>query len=259
MLSSDMECSTSNKLGCEVLELEEGAEGVVLECSSSALPPATITWLKEGEEVATGDQFALPDPLNRGSAGDYTCRASNIHGTEETTMTLSVLFPPSCIVSHSVEGTDLLLKCSVDANPEAALSWSLEDKPLEGEDGDRTGDQQTSFLRLELGDNSTGLYYCHASNSLGEGSCHLELTESMLTAGLSELELRIIIIVCCVVGIIAIIVFLCYLYHRRNNKGNKGVEWYNVHHHSFRREGDVLKLKGSVDLSLILEERDSFE
>ena len=38
-----------------------------------------------------------------------------------------------------------------------------------------------------------------------------------------------------------------------------GVEWYNVHHHSFRRDGDVLKLKGSVDLSLILEERDSFE
>merc|ERR1712192_80758 len=59
-------------------------------------------------------------------------------------------------------------------------------------------------------DNSTGLYYCHASNSLGEGSCHLELTESMLTAGLSELELRIIIIVC-----------LCYTYHRKSNKGNK--------------------------------------
>ena len=38
-----------------------------------------------------------------------------------------------------------------------------------------------------------------------------------------------------------------------------GVEWYNVHHHSFRRDGDVLKLKGSVDLSLILEERDSFK
>ena len=39
-----------------------------------------------------------------------------------------------------------------------------------------------------------------------------------------------------------------------------GVEWYNVHHHSFRREGDpVAKLKGSVDLSLILEERDSFQ
>ena len=44
----------------------------------------------------------------------------------------------------------------------------------------------------------------------------------MLTAGLSELELRIIIIVCCVVGIIAIIVLLCYLYHRRSSKGSKG-------------------------------------
>ena len=39
-----------------------------------------------------------------------------------------------------------------------------------------------------------------------------------------------------------------------------GVEWYNVHHHSFWREGDpVGKLKGSIDLSLILEERDSFQ
>merc|ERR1711972_1289471 len=74
---------------------------------------------------------------------------------------------------------------------------------------------QISFLRLELSDNSTGLYYCHASNSLGEGSCHLELTESMLTAGLSELELRIVII--------AIIVLLCYLYHRRSSKGSKAV------------------------------------
>merc|ERR1719382_1003370 len=138
-------------------------------------------------------------------------------------MTLSVLYPPSCTVTHSVEGVDLLLKCSAYANPEAELSWSLRDTPLDGKAVDGTGNQQTSFLRLELSDNSTGLYYCHASNSLGEGSCHLELTESMLAAGLSELELRIIIIVCCVVGIIAIIVLLCYLYHRRSSKGSKGV------------------------------------
>ena len=48
------------------------------------------------------------------------------------------------------------------------------------------------------------------------------LSESMLTAGLSEFELRIIIIVCIVVGVLLIIVFLCYLCHWRNNKGNKG-------------------------------------
>jgi len=220
-MTSEMECSASNKLGCEVLELEEGTEGAALDCSSSALPPADITWIKGGQEVAKGGQFVFPDPLHRDSAGDYTCRASNVHGTEETTMTFSVIYPPSCTVTHWVEGADLLLKCSADANPEAELSWSLRDTPLEGKAGDGSGDQQTSILRLELSDNSTGLYYCHASNRLGEGSCHLELTESMLTAGLSELELRIIIIVCIVVGVILIIVFLCYLYHRRNNKGNK--------------------------------------
>jgi len=221
MMTSEMDCSASNKLGCETLELEEGVEGATLDCSSSALPPATITWIKGGQEVATGGQFVFPDPLHRDSAGDYTCRASNVHGREETTMTLSVLYPPSCTVTHSVEGADLLLKCSAYANPEAELSWSLRDTPLDGKAVDGTGNQQTSILRLELSDNSTGLYYCHASNSLGEGSCHLELTESMLTAGLSELELRIIIIVCVVVGVLLIIVFLCYLYHRKNNKGNK--------------------------------------
>ena len=51
-------------------------------------------------------------------------------------------------------------------------------------------------------------------------------SESMLTAGLTELELRIIIIVCIVVGVILLIVFLCYTYHRKNSKGNKGERRY---------------------------------
>ena len=146
-MTSEMECSASNKLGCEVLELEEGTEGAALDCSSSALPPADITWIKEGQEVAKGGQFVFPDPLHRfekgkqiltwktdyyqehmfpffrDSAGDYTCRASNVHGTEETTMTFSVIYPPSCTVTHWVEGADLLLKCSADANPEVVNSF----------------------------------------------------------------------------------------------------------------------------------------
>ena len=59
----------------------------------------------------------------RDSAGDYTCRASNVHGTVETTMTFSVVYSPSCTVTHSVEGADLLLKCSADANPEVVSSF----------------------------------------------------------------------------------------------------------------------------------------
>ena len=154
MMTSEMDCSASNKLGCETLELEEGVEGATLDCSSSALPPATITWIKGGQEVATGGLFVFPNPLHRfakgktnvdfetvsllgtpvtyfrDSAGDYTCRASNVHGTEETTMTLSVLYPPSCTVTHSVEGADLLLKCSAYANPEVVNSFSKLDLKL---------------------------------------------------------------------------------------------------------------------------------
>ena len=101
-------------------------------------------------------------------------------------MTFSVVYSPSCTVTHSIEGADLLLKCSADANPEvvssfgklalkvnffglqAELSWSVKDTPLEGKAGDGGEDQQTSFLRLELSDNSTGdqekekcLYFRH--------------------------------------------------------------------------------------------------
>ena len=65
MVTSEMDCSSSNKLGCEALELEEGTEGASLDCSSSALPPADITWIKGGQEVATGGQFVFPDPLHR--------------------------------------------------------------------------------------------------------------------------------------------------------------------------------------------------
>ena len=60
-----MDCSATNKLGCEHLELEEGTEGAALECSSSALPLASITWGKEGREVASGEQLVFSDPLHR--------------------------------------------------------------------------------------------------------------------------------------------------------------------------------------------------
>ena len=115
----------------------------------------------------------------------------------------------------------------------------------------------------------------------------------MLTAGLGEHEIRIIIIVCIVVGVLLILLLACYYCHRRANQSNKGesesslllllchvgselglggplvgvgtergisVEWYSVTSHSWRRDGDadMSRLKGSVDLSLILEERDAF-
>ena len=69
MVTSEMDCSSSNKLGCEVLELEEGIEGAALDCSSSALPAAEITWIKGGQEVANGGQFVFPDPLHRFEKG----------------------------------------------------------------------------------------------------------------------------------------------------------------------------------------------
>ena len=83
-MTSEMECSASNKLGCEVLELEEGTEGAALDCSSSALPPADITWIKGGQEVAKGGQFVFPDPLHRFEKGKQMLTWKPDHYQEHT-------------------------------------------------------------------------------------------------------------------------------------------------------------------------------
>merc|ERR1719319_647747 len=96
------------------------------------------------------------------------------------------------------------------------FSWSLGEEEMVGE-----AEGLESTLALKTTNVSTGLYYCHVNNSMGADSCHLDLTEAMLTAGLGEHEIRIIIIVCIVVGVLLILLLACYYCHRRANQSNK--------------------------------------
>jgi len=200
-----------------LLEVEEGEEVASHFCSGEGRPSPSTSWLRDGEEVGSGGELSFPGTVTRQDAGEYTCLVGNNHGTAEAALALSVLFRPRCEVTHVLEGSHSTLTCTSEANPqEVMFSWRLGEEEMEGE-----VEGLESSLTLKTTNNTAGLYYCHVNNSMGADSCHLELTEAMLTAGLGEYEIRIIIIVCIVVGVLLILLLACYYCHRRANQSKK--------------------------------------
>merc|ERR1719382_311681 len=77
-------------------------------------------------------------------------------------------------------------------------------------------------VRLHITNETTGIYYCHVNNTVGEDTCHLEITEIMMTAGMSTMDLHIILIAILVVITMLVLVMACYLIHRRRAGGQQG-------------------------------------
>jgi len=202
----------------ELVELEEGSEVGTLECSSDARPAASIVWTKAGEEIATGTELTFPGSISRDQAGVYKCQAENIHGKAESELTVDVLFRPSCFVSQELQGEEMILKCSAVANPEdTVFYWSKDDVTFSGQ-----GEGLESNVRLRLTNETTGTYYCHVNNTVGEDTCHLEITEMMMTAGISTMDLYIILIVVLFVIVIFALVLACYFFQRKHAGHQQG-------------------------------------
>ena len=70
-----------------------------------------------------------------------------------------------------------------------------------------------------------GTYYCHASNSIGQGEpCKVVLTEAMMEKGLSD-EVIVVLIalaVSIIVLLIIIAILVCFYYREKNDNEDKG-------------------------------------
>merc|ERR1711936_1571860 len=107
-----------------------------------------------------------------------------------------------------------------------------------------------SSVRLRITNETTGTYYCHVNNTVGEDTCHLEITERMMTAGISTMDLYIILIVVLCVIVIFALVLACYYFHRKH-AGRQQVEWFDAKTHSSTTdEGLKRQHRDSVDLNL---------
>lgn len=73
---------------------------VVMECKVSGSPPISVSWFHEGNEISSGRKYqtTLTDNtcaltvnmLEESDAGDYTCVATNMAGSDECSAPLTV-------------------------------------------------------------------------------------------------------------------------------------------------------------------------
>ncbi|XP_050930005.1 hemicentin-1 [Lates calcarifer] len=142
-----------------------------LTCTVEGYPQPNITWYKDREEVSP------PENLTRSDAGQYVITASNSLSSDNCTVEITVLYPPSPIVeledSEVDVGSDVWLKCSSKGNPQPKYSWNYYQTTNvleESEDG-------VSRLYIH---NATaynmGSYTCHALNERGNVSKTVRVT-----------------------------------------------------------------------------------
>jgi len=174
------------EISTSFMELEEGEVMEPVLCSADASPEPSFVWKYNGEVVLEDNVLEFSEPIKRSQGGDYYCHISNVHGEEVTNISLTVLYKPQCTVSFTLEEEEVLLSCSADANPaDLAFWWEKQNKTIIGQERE---------VRMRLDNNTLGKYFCHVNNSVGEGeACMIELTEVMMTKGLSEDELIIIV------------------------------------------------------------------
>uniref|UniRef100_A0A8C3GM35 Hemicentin 1 n=1 Tax=Cairina moschata TaxID=8855 RepID=A0A8C3GM35_CAIMO len=166
-----------------------------LVCEAYSYPPATVTWLKDGNPLESNRNIRiLPGgrtlqflSAQEDNAGRYTCIATNEAGETLKHYEVKVYIPPTINkgdssgmglspkevkikVNHS-----LTLECEAHAIPAAAISWYKDGQPLKPDDHviiQASG----HFLQIKEGQVSdTGRYTCLASNIAGEDEVEFDV------------------------------------------------------------------------------------
>uniref|UniRef100_H2YT93 Ig-like domain-containing protein n=1 Tax=Ciona savignyi TaxID=51511 RepID=H2YT93_CIOSA len=161
---------------------------VTLVCDVSGSDPPPYEWLKEGETVS-GDEVGLvissAGSLTLASAalddaGSYKCVATNIAGSAENNMRLTVQVPPSIRRGPSLikvlKSETASLQCHATGLPTPTITWSREDvliDELGGRFSVLTGSSELRIRNTELTDD--GQYFCTAMNPAGSDSSAIML------------------------------------------------------------------------------------
>ncbi|XP_063869214.1 nephrin-like [Scylla paramamosain] len=167
-------------------DIKEG-DDVYFECGIKANPSIyKVQWFHNGEEIAhnisagiiqTNQSLAL-QRLTKTSSGQYTCAASNKHGSSgSNAVQLSVKFSPLCRpgqthVFGAAKNEQLNITCSVEAHPEpSSFRWAFNsssevvDIPSARVRSAGKGRSQVSYVPTRHQD--YGSLLCWASNDVG--------------------------------------------------------------------------------------------
>ncbi|XP_055275069.1 hemicentin-1 isoform X4 [Moschus berezovskii] len=159
------------------------SQAVELLCRSDAIPPPTLTWLKDGRPLLkkpglsvteNGSVLKIEDAQVQDS-GRYTCEATNVAGKTEKNYNVNIWVPPNISGSDEVaqltviEGHLISLLCESSGIPPPNLIWKKKGSPVLADSAGRvrilSGGRQ---LQISIaGKSDAGLYSCMASNVAG--------------------------------------------------------------------------------------------
>ncbi|NXQ36801.1 TITIN protein, partial [Alaudala cheleensis] len=161
-------------------------------CEVEMAPNVKFQWYKAGREIYDGDKYSIrtsnylstleiPRPQVV-DCGEYSCKASNQHGSVSSTAVLTVTEPPSFVkkVDPSyllTPGDSARLQCKIKGSPEIQVTWFKNNKEIH-----ETNVHRMSFVNsvavldiLEMKVDDTGTYSCEAVNEVGSDSCTTEV------------------------------------------------------------------------------------
>ncbi|KAM7409728.1 hypothetical protein PAMA_001291 [Pampus argenteus] len=152
---------------------------VTLECKSDAVPPPTLTWLKDGQplqasarvRVLSGGRYLQINMAELSDRAQYTCVASNIAGKTTRQFNLAVNVAPTIKDGSQTVSVHInkpaVLECIVSGVPPPRVTWRKHGAILAGNNPRYTFAEDGSLHIHSSQVTDTGRYLCMATNQAG--------------------------------------------------------------------------------------------
>ncbi|XP_059849711.1 hemicentin-1-like [Hypanus sabinus] len=166
----------------------------VLESRSLTLPCVILAgnpyperyWLKDSQLLSLDRRLSIRsdgsfhiERAEQGDTGKYVCTITNIVGSVNKTITVSVHVLPSIKAGHNVLTTEeempVTLLCESSGVPRPSIVWSKEGKHLHLQGPHYRTDANGSLVISAPSLEDSGIYVCTASNVVGFASRELQL------------------------------------------------------------------------------------
>ncbi|XP_062920094.1 hemicentin-1 isoform X2 [Mobula hypostoma] len=151
---------------------------ITLECKSDAVPPPTLSWLKDGKSlkatprirILSSGRYLQINNAELGDAAGYICVASNVAGkmTREFTVAVNVaptIEGPQMVTAHVNQ--PVLLKCVVNGLPVPQVTWRKDGAILSASNLRYSFSEDGSLHIGSAQVTDTGRYLCMATNAAG--------------------------------------------------------------------------------------------
>ncbi|XP_047443825.1 hemicentin-1 isoform X2 [Mugil cephalus] len=152
---------------------------VTLECKSDAVPPPTLTWLKDGQplqasarvRILSGGRYLQINMAELSDRAQYTCEASNIAGKTTRQFNLAVNVAPAIKEGSQTVSVHInqpaVLECIVSGVPPPRVTWRKHGAILSGNNPRYTFAEDGSLHIHSAQVTDTGRYLCMATNQAG--------------------------------------------------------------------------------------------